>query len=322
MTFSQSAKTEMMRTKPEKHCCMLSELSALTQCVASLGIMSGGRYRVTYHVENGDLAKRIFGLLLMRLGITASMEYSFDPALGGRQICELTVSGADARRLLTSLNVIRSMDGHDVFKGVPRAAVNRKCCRQAFIRGIFLGSGSIQDPSDGYRMEFCLSSGERADTLRRVMEKMGIVPLMGQRRGQHIVYIRRGDDVVALLAAMGAHKALMDMENIRIRRGAMGQVNRALNCDTANMNKQMNTGHDQAEAIKEYSLHFGLSALDDTLYELARVRMQNPDVSLEQLGRMLEPPASKSAVNYRMRKLMQIIHLSEGKSENGAKPAF
>ncbi|MBO2517546.1 MAG: DNA-binding protein WhiA [Clostridiales bacterium] len=315
MTFSQSAKTEMMRTKPEKHCCMLSELSALTQCVASLGIMSGGRYRVTYHVENGDLAKRIFGLLLMRLGITASMDYRYDPALGGRQVCELTVSGADARRLLTALNVIRSMDGQDVFKGVPRAAAGRKCCSQAFIRGVFLGSGSIQDPANGYRMEFCLSSKERAETLRRVMEKSGISPLITERRGQYVVYVRRGDDVVALLAAMGAHKALMDMENIRIRRGAMGQVNRALNCDSANMSRQMNTGRGQADSIKEYSLRCGLSALDDTLYELARVRMQNPDVSLEQLGQMLEPPASKSAVNYRMRRLMKIIGSSGGKND-------
>lgn len=308
MTFSQAAKQEIMRIRPEKHCCMLSELSALTQSLGSLGLIGGGRYKVTYHVESSDLAKRIFGLLLMGLQITATMEYGYLPRFGGRRVCEMTVSGQDARKLLTALHMMRSSEGNDIFKGVPRAAIVRKCCRQAFLRGMFLGNGALADPKDGYRMEFITAGEDRADLLLRVLERNGVQGMKTQRRGQTVVYVKKGDDVVTLLAAVGAHTSLMEMENIRIRRSALGQVNRALNCDSANMRKQTDTGRSQAESIMDYSRKNGLGALDEPLYELARARMMNPDISLEQLGALLEPPATKSAVNYRMRKLMKLIN--------------
>ncbi len=307
MTFSMRAKQEMMRIRPEKHCCVLSELSALTQCLGSLGLMGGGKYKVTYHVESSELARRVFGLLLMGLQITAQMEYSVLPRFGGKNAVDMTVSGADARKLLIALHMMRTAEGGDEFRGIPRTAVNRNCCRRAFLRGAFLGGGSVGDPDNDYRAEFVTVTEDRANTLLRVLEKSGIRGAVTERRGQKIVYVKSGDGVATLLAAMGAHTALLDMENTRIRRAAVGQANRAMNCDTANMRRQTDTGRAQAERIMEYSRANGLGALDETLYELARTRMVNPDISLEQLGAMLDPPASKSAVCYRMRRLMRII---------------
>lgn len=307
MNFSQQVKLELLRVVPEKHCCMLSELSAITQTVGSLTLMGRGKIRVAYHTENTDLAKRIFQLLQMRLQITAQIEYHQLPRFGGRQECVLTVSEQDAPHLLSALHMMRPSEGSYVYCGVPRAAINRKCCRQAFLRGALLGTGTIADPEKGYRVEITLPNEERADMIRKVMEKSGITSSVTERRGVIVLYVKRGDDIVTLLAQTGAHKALLELENIRIRRESMGRVNRAINCDNANIVRQLSAGNKQAMCIKEYSLSRSLAGLDRDLAELARVRMLNPDVSLEQLGQMLTPPVTKSAVNYRMRKLMEHI---------------
>ncbi len=309
MTFSQQCKLEMLKVNPGKTCCMLSELSALTQTLGSLGLMGGGKLKVTYRVTSAELAKRVFQLLLLTLGIRAENEYSYHARFGGRQVCEVTVKDPDAHRLLSALHMMRP--GGDVFKGVPRAAINRKCCRRAFMRGAFLGSGAIEDPENEYRLEIALPNAERAETLARVMEKSGINALQSERRGQTILYVKRGDDVSTLLAEMGAHSAMMQLENVRINKESMGRVNRALNCDNANMKKQLQAGENQLQRIMWYSLNCSLAGLNEDLSELARVRMLNPDVSLEQLGQMLTPPCTKSAVNYRMRKLMSIISAAE-----------
>lgn len=307
MNFSQRVKQELMHVVPERHCCMLSELSAITQTIGSLMLMGRGKLRVVYHTENTDLAKRIFQLLQVRLQITAQIEYRLLPRFGGRQECLLTVSEQDTPRLLASMRMMRPSEGEYVYRGVPRAAITRKCCQQAFLRGALLGTGSVSDPASGYRAEITLPNEERAENIRRVMEKCGIDASTTKRRNTVVLYVKKGDDVVTLLAATGAHSALMEMENIRIRRDSLGKTNRALNCDSANISRQLNAARAQAEKITDFSLSCSLAGLSHELSELARIRMLNPDVSLEQLGQMLTPPVSKSAVNYRMRKLMKII---------------
>ena len=122
-----------------------------------------------------------------------------------------------------------------------------------------------------------------------------------------IVYVRRGDDVVSCLALMGAHRALLDMENTRINRDARNRANRARNCDEANLKKQLSAGESQAQAIVAYSLAHSLSGLPAELQEIGRLRMLHPEASLEELGQMLQKPIGKSGANHRMRKLMEII---------------
>ena len=119
--------------------------------------------------------------------------------------------------------------------------------------------------------------------------------------------MRKGDDVVSCLALMGAHRALLDMENTRINRDARNRANRARNCDEANLKKQLSAGESQAQAIVAYSLAHSLSGLPAELQEIGRLRMLHPEASLEELGQMLQKPIGKSGANHRMRKLMEII---------------
>lgn len=310
MSFSSAVKEELLRALPEKGCCMLSEISAYTQSIASLRLAGGGRVKVVYETENSALAKRIFLLLKKRLEITASLSFARYARLGGRRGCILTVNEQDSRHLLVSLRMLREEETGSVFKGVPRAAMTRRCCRAAFVRAAFLGAGSVQDPDHGYHLEF-VTSQSKAEILTGILEKSNLSWGMTDRRGSKLVYIRKGDDVVSCLALMGAHQALMEMENVRILRASRNQANRATNCDQANLNKQLSAGARQAAAITAYSLRHSLGGLPKDLQEIGRLRMLNPDVSLEELGKMLSEPVGKSGANHKMRKLMQIIDADE-----------
>ena len=310
MSFSAQVKQELIRVRPEKHCCMLSELSALTQTCASLRLSGGGRVRLVYETENPALAKRIFLLLKKRMEITPALEFKRHKRLGGRRVSVLTVTEGDTRRLLVALRMMQESESGAVYRGIPRTAMNRRCCRSSFVRAAFLGAGAVGEPENGYRLEF-VSSGSKAETLMKMLEKSGIEALKAKRRGNDIVYLRRGDDVVSCLALMGAHKALMDLENIRIRRDGRNQANRARNCDEANLKKQLGAGERQRQAIVRYSLAHSLGALPKELQEIGRMRMLHPEASLEELGQMLSPPVGKSGANHRMRRLMEWIENKE-----------
>ncbi len=306
MSFSGDVKEELLRVQPEKPCCMLSELSALTQCCASLRLAGRGKVRVVYETENPALAKRIFLLLKRRMEITPQLEFNRHKRLGGRRLSILTVPEADSRRLLIALRMIQESESGLVYKGVPRAAMTRRCCRASFIRASFLGGGSVTSPEQEYRLEF-VSSDTRSDTLIKILAKSNIEGKTAKRRDGEIVYVRKGDDVVACLALMGAHRALLEMENTRINRDARNRANRARNCDEANLKKQLSAGEAQAQAIVAYSLAHSLSGLPQDLQEIGRLRMLRPDASLEELGQMLQKPVGKSGANHRMRRLMELI---------------
>lgn len=310
MSFSSQVKEELLRIQPEKHCCMLAELSALTQTAGSLRLSGGGKLHVVYETENPALAKRIFLLLKRRMEITPRLEFNRHKRLGGRRLSILTVGEGDARRLLIALRMLQESESGTVFKGVPRAAMTRRCCRASFVRAAFLGAGSVTSPEQEYHLEFT-SNANRSETLMKMLEKSGIESHLTQRRDADVVYIRRGDDVVSCLALMGAHKALLEMENIRIGRDARNQANRARNCDEANLKKQLSAGEKQARAIVRYSLAHSLSALPEELQEIGRIRMLHPEVSLEELGQMLPTPLGKSGANHRMRRLMRLIEIDE-----------
>lgn len=306
MSFSGQVKRELMHLQPERSCCQLSELSALTQCCASLVLRGGGRMSVVYQVENIALAKRIFLLLKARLNIIPTIEYTFSPRFGGRRICMLTVPESDSRKLLVNVRMLRQSESGDVLRSLPRSAISKRCCRNAYLRGAFLGAGSILTPDKGYHLEFVASSSERAGAIKYVLEKCDLHLADTVRRGNTVLYAKRGDDVVSLLGMMGANQALMDMENARITRESRNQANRAANCDQANTMKQISAAQKQADAIMLYRENPALPLPED-LQELANLRLEYMEASLEQLGEMMHPKLTKSGVNHRMRKLIKFI---------------
>ena len=307
-SFSAQVKEELVRMPLGRPCCMLSELSALTQTSGHLSFRGGGRLSVSYRLDNTGAARRLFRLLKARLNISAALHFTQSPQLGGRRTCVLTLGEADTGALLRALHMLETdEDGLPrLRRTVPRHPMTRQCCRRAFLRGAFLGAGTMTGPEKGYHFEWRSEDDHLSETLEKLLEKCGLPFRVYARGGKQVVYLKGAEQISAALALMGASGSVLKMENIRVQKQMRERAVRAANCDEHNSEKMLDAGARQAEAIRRISLKQGLFTLPGALREIARKRLENPDLSLQELGNSLDPPIGKSAANHRLRRLMEI----------------
>lgn len=178
--------------------------------------------------------------------------------------------------------------------------------RRALIRGIFLGAGSINNPENKYHLELKLSTKEDALNVKKLIDKFGINFKVLNREGKHSIYIKDGEEISNFLALIGANSAVLKFEDIRVQREMRGKVNRLVNCESANLTKTLNASIEQIDAIKKLQASNKFNKLDDNLKEIALLRLENPDIPLSELGKMLKNPVGKSGVNYRLKKIIEI----------------
>ena len=184
------------------------------------------------------------------------------------------------------------------------------------LRGLFLGCGSVNAPSSRYHLEFVAPTSTWATAISEVADSVGTKVGIMERGGQHVVYVKEGDAIVRLLSLMGASRAVMEFESVRVVREVSGEVNRRLNFETANIGKTIGSGMRQAAAIEQLQAAGRLQQLPPALREMARWRSANPQLNLGELaGRM---KLSKSAVNHRLRRLQELAQQKgEGRPPNG-----
>ena len=179
---------------------------------------------------------------------------------------------------------------------------------KAILRGLFLGGGSINNPEKKYHLEISLSSEENLIYIKNILELFNI-NIKTLERGEKVsIYIKEGEEISKLLAFMGAKKAVIKFEEIRVQKQMRGKVNRLVNCETANITKTINASIIQIEAIKKLQKEHQFNKLDESLKEVAIARLENPQMSLEDLGKLLKKPIGKSGVNYRLKKIMEIAN--------------
>lgn len=174
------------------------------------------------------------------------------------------------------------------------------------IRGLFLGSGSINNPQKKYHLEMLLSNEQNLQDAMLILENLGMKPKKLVTKYKYSIYMKEGEEISNFLALIGANKAVLEFENIRIQREMRGKVNRIVNCEAANLNKTINASIAQIAAIKKLQENGKFNKLDDNLREIAELRLENPDMSLVDLGKLLKQPVGKSGVNYRLKKIMEI----------------
>ncbi len=184
--------------------------------------------------------------------------------------------------------------------------LKRECCRRAFLRGAFLASGSISDPQKSYHFEIVCQTDAQAELLRELFLSFELEIKTVTRKKYRVVYLKEGAQIVDALGLMGAHVALMNLENVRILKEMRGSVNRVVNCETANINKVVGAACRQVEDIRFIQARMGLDELAPQLREIALLRLEYPDSSLAELGELCDPPVGKSGVNHRLRKLSQL----------------
>lgn len=173
---------------------------------------------------------------------------------------------------------------------------------KAVLRGSFLGSGSINNPENNYHLEVEFTKESMAEKIKRILSDYEI----NMKIMKNILYLKDGEQISKFLAFIGASKSMLQFEEIRVQRHMNNKINRIVNCETANLNKVINASVEQINAIKKLKETGEFKKLDNSLKEIAELRLEHPDMSLESLGKLLKEPIGKSGVNYRLKKIIQL----------------
>ena len=173
---------------------------------------------------------------------------------------------------------------------------------QAFMRGLFMGAGSINNPEKKYHLE-CKT--KEINSAKSIVDILKLNDINFKQR-ENTLYIKEGEEISKFLAFIGAAKSVMKFEEIRVERHMNNKVNRLVNCETANLNKVLNASVEQINEIKKLEENGIFEKLDDGLKEMANLRLENPDIPLVELGKKLSIPIGKSGVNYRLKKIVKL----------------
>jgi len=213
----------------------------------------------------------------------------------------------DALRVLSALKIWQESAGKfaDV-RPVNPMLLQKTCCKRAFVRGCFLAAGSMSNPNKAYHLELVCQDEMQANQLKDILDDFELDARIISRKKSYVVYFKEGEHIVDLLNIMGAHKGLMDLENVRIMKEMRNSLNRQVNCEAANIGKTVNAAVKQIAAINYIQKKGEIGNLPGQLRQMAEVRLEYPDTPLKDLGALLDPPIGKSGVNHRLRKLVEI----------------
>ncbi len=290
MSFTAKLKEEVLEKGVNKNCC---ETAFLAGMVAFSSICKGSYLRIT--LENRQVARKIIKLLKKVVNIQAGIEVKMSS--GRKPIYVITIS-----EYLHLLRKLKLTDG-EVFS-VER--YENICCKKAFIKGAFLGGGSVADPQKRYHLEFVSSYGAIASKFADIFSEFDLRAGCVERRGKYVVYFKGFDAVCNVLTIAEATSGVLKIYEVKVIKDKKNEVNRLNNSEIANIIKVADASATQRSAIKKIEEYAGLDSLPDTLRDLAIVRLQYPDDGLAELGKRLSPPIGKSGVNHRMRKIIEI----------------
>ena len=178
--------------------------------------------------------------------------------------------------------------------------------QRGLVRGAFLGSGSITDPNTRYHLEIRLENEKNRKELVEIINNFGIEVKILNRKYSYSIYIKDGEEISKFLALIGANSSVLKYEDIRVFKETKNNVNRKVNCETANLNKTVTASVIQVQAIENIIKQKRFNTLPKNLQEIANLRLENPDATLAELGKMLKTPIGKSGVNHRLKKIIEI----------------
>ena len=292
MSFSGDVKTELCRLPLSRRCCAQAEA-----CGVLLYCNAFRRDQVRIATENEPFAQRLPVLFQKAFHI------AFDrlPAGGGKQIFTIE----DPSKLAAIYDSFDADPGA-VALHLNFALVEESCCRASFLRGAFLAGGSVTDPRKSYHLELATSHHSVSREVLALMRELDQEPKDAQRKGNAVIYFKQSEKIEDFLTCVGAPIAAMEVMNAKLERDLRGSVNRRVNCDAANLDKAVEAAMAQVEAIRRLEADGILITLPGKLQEAAALRLSHPEDTLAQLAEQCDPPVTKSALNHRLRKLLEL----------------
>lgn len=300
MSFSVNTKNEIINIINNRHCA-IAEFSAFINYTGKIKQIDDKIYLI-FSSENKNLIKKCQNLI--------KFIFYKDIEVYNEKNKSFTMKIEEQNLIKNIFSMIhQEINGENIFNSI---ITRSTCCKRAFIRGAFICVGYISNPEKSYHLEFVNLSLNQAKALKDIINFFDIESKIIEKKEFYIVYIKEGEQIVDLLNIIEAHKSLLEFENIRVLKDVRNNINRIVNCETANLNKIVSNGVKQKEDIEFIRNKIGLDDLPKQLKDVAKLRLKHPDSSLKELGEMLVPPISKSGVNHRLKKINKIAENLRG----------
>ncbi len=304
MSFTAEVKDELSRVEAKRPCCRKAELAALVRIEGTLHITGNERYRLEIATETAPVARKVIKLLHGLYDLKTELTVRRSVLHKTNNYLITVPTQTNLPQALNELGILD--DSLGLTQGILPRVVKRDCCAISYLRGAFLGGGFVADPHGDFHFELTAESEQVAEDLAALMRRFEVPAKVTRRRGLFTVYLKGAEPIVTFLALVGAHRALLRTEDVRVVKSMRNDVNRLVNAETANLERTAEAAIAQVEAISLLDARVGLDNLPPALRELARLRVENPDVSLRELGELADPPLSKSAVYHRVRRIEEL----------------
>ena len=312
MTFTLDVKEQLLRISTSRRCCRETEFLAFLRMCGNVSIAAGGTPGLLATTGSAGIARRYFKLvkevwelhaeILMRDSrhFKKNRLYTLriPPQESVRQVLALLAKIPDGNPWNAGQDVGRVTNLSDVFAG--------ECCLRSYLRGAFLGGGFVSDPNRAYHLELVCQDIYQAHFLSALGAEYGLNLKISERKSRFLVYCKGAEQICDFLNVIGAHGAPLDMENVRVIKDTANNINRVINCDTANTDKAVDAAQRQVLAINKLAAAGKLKDLSRPLRETAALRLENPELPLAELKELFDKPISKTGLYHRLQKLEKL----------------
>ena len=299
LSFSNDVKNELSRLETNEVCCDKAEVLGVLRMSGAI-VIRGMNIGIHFSTENAALARRVLQILKNNYQVQTEVVITRSRRLKKNNRYQVRV--LPAPQVSIAMNELQLLSMESDLKN---PLLNKQCCKRAILRGAFLGGGSISRPSSDYHLEMVTGNEDFARSIIKVMHTFSMKAKLTDRKNDYIVYLKDGESITNFLRVIGAHNSMMELENVRVLKEMRNNVNRRVNCETANLGKVVKAAVRQVNCIKFIDEHMGLSELPQALQDTARLRLEYPDASLNELVEY-SGGIGKSGINHRLKKLQEM----------------
>lgn len=309
MSFAAEVKNELSRLESEKKCCQLAEIAGFLRVAGSIGLAGFGKFKIMITSENPAVMRHYKKLLHEYFDIDTTLKVGEGNSVGKKRAYKLTIDAENrSEQILRETGILLVREGNNyISDGIYDGLIRTKCCKKAYLRGVFMGVGTMSDPEKSYHLEFVCRTETLAKDLRKLINSFVDLQAKETKRGKsHLVYVKKADYIGDILGIMGADTHSLIITTTQVEKSMRNKVNRMANCDNANLDRVVEAAMKQSAAIEKIEKEKGLDWLPDKLREVAILRKENPDLTIAALGELCDPPLKKSGINGRLKKIVEL----------------
>jgi DNA-binding protein WhiA len=309
MSFAAEVKNELARIEADKKCSQLAEIAGFLRVAGSIGLAGVGQFKIMITSENPAVIRHYKKLLHDYFDVETTLEVGEGNSVGKKRAYRITIDAENrSEQILRETGSLLVREGNNyISDGIYDGLIRTKCCKKAYLRGVFMGIGTMSDPEKSYHLEFVCRTETLSKDLRKLINSFVDLQAKESKRGKsYLVYVKKADYIGDILGIMGADTHSLIITTTQVEKSMRNKVNRMANCDNANLDRVVEAAMKQAAAIEKIESEKGLDWLPDKLREVAILRKDNPDLSIAALGELCDPPLKKSGINGRLKKIVEL----------------